>query len=185
MPIVLALNISKRVNICFGYITNNTFFTRALAIVLHSKTKAMKNTIIFLFASLTLTFALHAQTQSAWQSSHWTGISKHYLSFQKGDTPSKSAVIIVSAGSESIRITVEAENPVDRSDCHADMIGMKKMDVLDGSFLFEGKKFKGLNQLDREIRYEEYLLRQKGYFKFVDHWYEPLDLLETTPSREV
>ncbi len=144
----------------------------------------MKNTIIFLFASLTLTFALHAQTQSAGQSSHWTGISKHYLSFQKGDTPSKSAVIIVSASPNRIRIAVEAENPMDRPGCHADMIGMKKVDALDGSFLFEGKKFKGLNQLDREIRYEEYLLRQKGYFKFMDHWYEPLDSLETTPSEE-
>ncbi len=142
----------------------------------------MKNTLIFLFASLTLSFALHAQTQSAGQSSHLTGVRKHYLSFQNGDAPSASAVIIVSSGRESIRITMKAENPEVRPDCHADMIGMKNMDVLDDSFLFEGKKFKGLNQLDREIRYEEYLLRQKGYFKFMDHWYEPLDSLENTPS---
>lgn len=144
----------------------------------------MKNTIIFLFASLTLSFALHAQTQSAGQNKHWRSVNKHYLSFQYGDTPSNSAVIIVSAGPNSIRIAVETENPLDRPDCHTDMIGMKKMDALDGSFLFEGKKFKGLNQLDREIRYEEYLLRQKGYFKFMDHWYEPLDSLEMTPSTE-
>ncbi|GEM_PF-3140115 len=144
----------------------------------------MKNTLIFLFASLALTFTMQARAQSEGPGNEWKGARKHYLSFQSGDTPSKSAVTIVSDGREKIRIAVEAGKSPDCPDCRSEMKGIEKAGLRNGSFLFEGKKFKGLNQLDREIRYEEFLLRKKGYFKFMDHWYEPLDSLDKISSKE-
>ncbi len=144
----------------------------------------MKNTLIFLFASIALTFTMQARAQSEGPGNEWKTARKHYLSFQGGDTPSKSAVHLFSDGSGKTRIKAEAETSPGQPCCPGSLTGINKNGLEDGSFLFEGEKFKDLKQLDREIRYEEYLLRKKGYFKFMDHWYEPLDSLDKISSKE-
>lgn len=145
----------------------------------------MKNILILLFASLTLTSTLLARAQVAGQNVEEEDATKQNLSFQSGDTPSKSTVLLFSNQDGNTRIQVKTETSSEASDCCAAITGKKEKDKEDYSFIFEGKKFKDLNQLDREIRYEEYLLRRKGYFKFMNQWYEPLDSIDNIRSEDV
>ena len=94
-------------------------------------------------------------------------------------------MLLISDQEGNTRIKVKTETSSEASECCAAITGKKEKDKEDHSFLFEGKKFKDLNQLDREIRYEEYLLRRKGYFKFMHQWYEPLDSIDKTHLKDV